>query len=210
MLCANRADDSWTRRQTRWHCRFRWTGTTSLRGSSRRACESRIGLTRKLAFTCAKKRAKSQRSRELDRCRLPARDDEHGRRQRMGQHLQIELERDVLRSVCRACESQRGGICGLRKGMQELRSRCRLLTDPDDWLGRDRPDQRCCMSFHVKGRGRVLSSQANPTEADISGKKRIQTRITHNDGGTWKPVNPPAKDSLGQEYDCRSTVSRSR
>jgi hypothetical protein len=50
-------------------------------------------------------------------------------------------------------------------------------------------------------------TQANPSDADISGKKKIQTRITHNDGGSWKPVNPPGKDSLGQEYDCRSTVS---
>jgi hypothetical protein len=66
-------------------------------------------------------------------------------------------------------------------------------------------------------------SQANPNEADRSGKKKIQTRITHNDGasssyynfhwlspalgGSWKPLNPPAQDSLGQEYDCQSTVS---
>ncbi|WRT68442.1 uncharacterized protein IL334_005418 [Kwoniella shivajii] len=53
----------------------------------------------------------------------------------------------------------------------------------------------------------VINVVANPNEADISGKKKLQTRITHNDGGTWKPMNPPPKDSLGQEYDCRSTVS---
>ncbi|WVW85580.1 hypothetical protein I302_107618 [Kwoniella bestiolae CBS 10118] len=51
----------------------------------------------------------------------------------------------------------------------------------------------------------VINVVANPKEADISGKKKLQTRITHNDGGTWKPMNPPPKDSLGQEYDCRST-----
>ena len=52
----------------------------------------------------------------------------------------------------------------------------------------------------------VINVVANPAEADISGKKSIQTRITHNDGGSWKPMNPPAKDSLGQEYECRSTA----
>lgn len=51
----------------------------------------------------------------------------------------------------------------------------------------------------------VINVVANPAEADISGKKKIQTRITHNDGGTWKPMTPPAKDSLGQGYDCSST-----
>jgi hypothetical protein len=49
--------------------------------------------------------------------------------------------------------------------------------------------------------------QSNPAEAEISGNKKLQTRITHNDGGSWKPLNPPAKDSLGQAYDCSSTVS---
>jgi hypothetical protein len=48
--------------------------------------------------------------------------------------------------------------------------------------------------------------QSNPAEAEISGNKKIQTRITHNDGGSWKPLSPPAKDSLGQQYDCSSTV----
>lgn len=52
----------------------------------------------------------------------------------------------------------------------------------------------------------VINVVSNPTEANISGRKKIQTRITHNDGGTWKPMNPPAKDSLGTEYDCRSTA----
>ncbi|KIR51702.1 signal sequence binding protein [Cryptococcus gattii Ru294] len=53
--------------------------------------------------------------------------------------------------------------------------------------------------------GYVDFEKANPSEADISGRKQLQTRITHNDGGSWKPLNPPAKDSLGQEYDCQWT-----
>ncbi|ODN82335.1 signal sequence binding protein [Cryptococcus wingfieldii CBS 7118] len=51
----------------------------------------------------------------------------------------------------------------------------------------------------------VVNVVSNPSEADISGRKSIQSRITHNDGGSWKPLNPPAKDSLGQEYWCQST-----
>ena len=52
----------------------------------------------------------------------------------------------------------------------------------------------------------LINIVSNPRDADISGQKQIQTRITHNDGGTWKPLNPPARDSLGQEYDCRTTA----
>ncbi|ORY35539.1 hypothetical protein BCR39DRAFT_567933 [Naematelia encephala] len=52
----------------------------------------------------------------------------------------------------------------------------------------------------------VINVVTNPAEADISGNKKIQSRITHNDGGTWKPLNPPARDSLGVDYDCRSTA----
>ncbi|KAK1231898.1 vacuolar protein sorting/targeting protein PEP1 [Marasmius sp. AFHP31] len=32
--------------------------------------------------------------------------------------------------------------------------------------------------------------------------KALQTRITHNDGGTWKPLKAPELDSLGQKYEC--------
>ncbi|KAG8905227.1 vacuolar protein sorting/targeting protein PEP1 [Tulasnella sp. 403] len=48
----------------------------------------------------------------------------------------------------------------------------------------------------------VMNVVANPDEAAVSGKKNLQTRITHNDGGTWKPLTPPATDSLGQKYGC--------
>lgn len=56
----------------------------------------------------------------------------------------------------------------------------------------------------------LINVVANPSEADISGKKKLQTRITHNDGGSWKPLPPPAKDSLGMAYECQSTVSSRR
>lgn len=51
----------------------------------------------------------------------------------------------------------------------------------------------------------VVNVVANAEDAEMSGKKKLQTRITHNDGGSWKRLIPPAKDSLGQEYDCRKT-----
>lgn len=53
----------------------------------------------------------------------------------------------------------------------------------------------------------VINVVANPSDAEISGHKKLQTRISHNDGATWKPLTPPDRDSLDEEYDCRSTVS---
>jgi hypothetical protein len=54
----------------------------------------------------------------------------------------------------------------------------------------------------------LINVVSNPDDAALSGQKKLQTRITHNDGGTWKSLPPPARDSLGQTYDCSSTVSR--
>ncbi|BGO96427.1 putative Signal sequence binding protein [Rhodotorula toruloides ATCC 204091] len=51
----------------------------------------------------------------------------------------------------------------------------------------------------------VVNIVSNPDEAALSSNKKLQTRITHNDGGRWKPLNPPAKDALGQAYECRGT-----
>ncbi|KAJ7355652.1 vacuolar protein sorting/targeting protein 10 [Mycena albidolilacea] len=50
----------------------------------------------------------------------------------------------------------------------------------------------------------LINVVANPHEAAISGRKALQSRITHNDGGTWKPLVPPQKDSLGNKYACDS------
>lgn len=55
----------------------------------------------------------------------------------------------------------------------------------------------------------VVNIVSNPSDAEISGRKKLQTRITHNDGGSWKPLTPPDRDSLDEEYHCRSTVSTS-
>jgi len=40
----------------------------------------------------------------------------------------------------------------------------------------------------------------------LTGSKELQTRITQNDGGGWKPLILPKFDSHGQAYDCRSAV----
>lgn len=51
----------------------------------------------------------------------------------------------------------------------------------------------------------LINVVANPEAAGVSGNKKLRTLITHNDGASWKPMSPPAMDSLGQEYDCTST-----
>ncbi|KAG1846680.1 Oligoxyloglucan reducing end-specific cellobiohydrolase [Suillus tomentosus] len=50
----------------------------------------------------------------------------------------------------------------------------------------------------------IINIVANPAEAALTGHKVLQTRITHNDGGTWKPLLPPSVDSLGVKYPCTS------
>ena len=55
----------------------------------------------------------------------------------------------------------------------------------------------------------LINIVSNTGEASITGKKEIQSRITHNDGGTWKPITPPSVDSVGNAYGCTSTVSLS-
>lgn len=52
----------------------------------------------------------------------------------------------------------------------------------------------------------MVNIVANPDHADIAGQKKLQSRITHNDGGRWKPLTPPAKDSLGRKYECDTTA----
>lgn len=49
----------------------------------------------------------------------------------------------------------------------------------------------------------LINVVANPHEAAVSGRKTLQSRITHNDGGSWKPLLPPRVDSLGNEYECK-------
>ncbi|PSR72220.1 hypothetical protein PHLCEN_2v11927, partial [Hermanssonia centrifuga] len=51
----------------------------------------------------------------------------------------------------------------------------------------------------------LINVISNAHEAPLSGRKELQTRITHNDGGTWKPITPPKVDSLGNKYECDRT-----
>ncbi|KAE9387475.1 Oligoxyloglucan reducing end-specific cellobiohydrolase [Gymnopus androsaceus JB14] len=51
----------------------------------------------------------------------------------------------------------------------------------------------------------LINIVANPVEATLSGRKTIASRITHNDGSTWKPLKSPTLDSQGNSYACSST-----
>ncbi|OBZ73619.1 Vacuolar protein sorting/targeting protein 10 [Grifola frondosa] len=51
----------------------------------------------------------------------------------------------------------------------------------------------------------LVNIVANPGEAPLTGRKDIQTRITHNDGGSWKRLAPPKTDSQGNKYECDHT-----
>ncbi|KAI0630633.1 Oligoxyloglucan reducing end-specific cellobiohydrolase [Trametes polyzona] len=52
----------------------------------------------------------------------------------------------------------------------------------------------------------LVNIVSNPHEAPLTGRKLLQTRITHNDGGSWRPLPPPPKDSHGNKYPCDSTA----
>jgi Sortilin, neurotensin receptor 3, len=55
----------------------------------------------------------------------------------------------------------------------------------------------------------LINVVSNPDMAAVTGAKDLQTRITHNDGGSWKQLNPPKYDSHGQPYGCQSAVRAS-
>ncbi|KAI0653007.1 Oligoxyloglucan reducing end-specific cellobiohydrolase [Cubamyces menziesii] len=51
----------------------------------------------------------------------------------------------------------------------------------------------------------LINVVGNPQEAPLTRRKLLQTRITHNDGGSWKPLPPPPQDSQGNKYACDTT-----
>ncbi|EDR05376.1 uncharacterized protein LACBIDRAFT_329820 [Laccaria bicolor S238N-H82] len=48
---------------------------------------------------------------------------------------------------------------------------------------------------------------SNPADATLSGHKQVQSRVTHNDGSTWRPLTPPLVDSQGNKYSCEGTCA---
>ncbi|RDB27786.1 Vacuolar protein sorting/targeting protein 10 [Hypsizygus marmoreus] len=48
----------------------------------------------------------------------------------------------------------------------------------------------------------LINIVGNAKDAAVSKGKALQTRITHNDGSTWKPLTPPKIDSQGRTYKC--------
>ncbi|OCH85342.1 Oligoxyloglucan reducing end-specific cellobiohydrolase [Obba rivulosa] len=51
----------------------------------------------------------------------------------------------------------------------------------------------------------LVNVVANPRDAAINGRKELESRISHNDGGTWKRLVPPMSDSQGNRYPCDHT-----
>ncbi|KAF8527216.1 Oligoxyloglucan reducing end-specific cellobiohydrolase [Gautieria morchelliformis] len=52
----------------------------------------------------------------------------------------------------------------------------------------------------------LVNVLSNPEDAPLTGHKTLQSRITHNDGGTWKPLTPPKVDANKQKYSCTSSA----
>ncbi|KAH8104337.1 hypothetical protein DFH11DRAFT_1733918 [Phellopilus nigrolimitatus] len=52
----------------------------------------------------------------------------------------------------------------------------------------------------------LINVVTNTENAAITRRKELSSRITHNDGGSWKPITPPKTDALGQPYACTSTA----
>ncbi|CAO1617832.1 unnamed protein product [Sympodiomycopsis kandeliae] len=48
----------------------------------------------------------------------------------------------------------------------------------------------------------VINTVSNADDASVSGRKELQTLITHNDGGRWKKLIPPRADVFGAPYKC--------
>lgn len=48
----------------------------------------------------------------------------------------------------------------------------------------------------------VVNVVENPSEAFDGSKKKLKTKITHNDGGEWAYIRPPTLDSEGKKYKC--------
>lgn len=48
----------------------------------------------------------------------------------------------------------------------------------------------------------LINVVSNADDAAVSGRKQLQSRITHNDGGRWKPLVPPRADAYGNPYPC--------
>jgi hypothetical protein len=49
----------------------------------------------------------------------------------------------------------------------------------------------------------LINVVSNPEDAVVSHRKETQTKITHNDGGSWKSLKAPSYDSHGDPYECR-------
>ncbi|OCB86117.1 signal sequence binding protein [Sanghuangporus baumii] len=53
----------------------------------------------------------------------------------------------------------------------------------------------------------LMNVVADPDDSTITGRKELMTLISRNDGGSWKSLSPPKKDSADREYVCASSVA---
>lgn len=51
----------------------------------------------------------------------------------------------------------------------------------------------------------IINRVVNSGNAAKGEKKKLRSMITHNDGGIWKFITPPEKDSEGKKYKCSSS-----
>ncbi|KAF8248414.1 Oligoxyloglucan reducing end-specific cellobiohydrolase [Wilcoxina mikolae CBS 423.85] len=54
----------------------------------------------------------------------------------------------------------------------------------------------------------IANRVVNWKDAAKGEKKKLRTMITHNDGGHWKYINPPAIDSEGNRYQCGEDLEK--
>ena len=48
----------------------------------------------------------------------------------------------------------------------------------------------------------VANVVVNPSDARAGHGKRVQSRISFNDGGSWQQISPPERDYQGKSYNC--------
>ncbi|KAL5489710.1 VPS10_1 [Sanghuangporus weigelae] len=53
----------------------------------------------------------------------------------------------------------------------------------------------------------LMNVVASPDDSTITGRKELVTLISRNDGGSWKSLSPPQKDSADREYVCATSVA---
>lgn len=54
----------------------------------------------------------------------------------------------------------------------------------------------------------IINVVSNPFQVRDGASKQLRTMMTHNDGGQWLYIEPPAKDSNGKAYACSVPIAK--